>query len=133
MPYCFILTRRALLLDRRSRAGSLLLPLEAWRWRRLAHIRRGEDGTANDVPELAHVARPVIPQQDLSRRFRDFAAGAAELHAGFGEKLVRQVEDVISRPERRQGDGEFVQTVVDVLTEPAGPHLPAEPDIGRRQ
>src|SRR5437879_4184192 len=36
---------------------------------RLDHIRGEEDGPANDVPELAHVAWPVIPQQDLSRRF----------------------------------------------------------------
>src|SRR5439155_17445175 len=50
--------------------------------------------------------------------------------AGFGEKLVRQVEDVIALPEGRQGDGEFVQTVVDVLTKPASPHLSLEGDIG---
>src|SRR5439155_9502716 len=55
----------------------------------------------------------------------------AELHAGFGEKLVRQVEDAISSlPEGRQGDPEFIQTVIDILAEPASPHLSVEGDIG---
>src|SRR5438093_8640863 len=97
---------------------------------RLDHVRSEEDGPANDVPELPHVARPGVAQKDLSRRLRDFAARAAELHAGFGEKLVRQVEDVISLPEGRQGDPEFVQTVIDILAEPASPHFPLERDIG---
>src|SRR6267378_110325 len=93
---------------------------------RLDHVRSEEDGSANDVPELPHVARPGVAQKDLSRRFRDFAAGAAELHAGFREKLVRQVEDVIALPEGRQGDPELVQTVIDILAEPASPHLSLE-------
>src|SRR2546426_8129510 len=54
------------------------------------------------------------------------------LHAGFGEKLVRQVEDVVALPEGWQRDPEFVQTVVDVLAEPARPHLSLEGDIGGR-
>src|SRR5205823_2253052 len=85
---------------------------------------------ANDVPELAHVAWPVIPQKDLRRRFRDLAAGAAELHAGFREKLARQVEDVVPLPERRQGDRELVQAVIDILPEPASPRFALEGDIG---
>src|SRR5467141_511237 len=97
---------------------------------RLDHVRSEEDGSANDVPELPHVARPGVAQKDLSRRFRDFAAGAAELHAGFREKLVRQVEDVIALPEGRQGDPEFVQTVIDSLAEPASPHLSLEGHVG---
>src|SRR2546430_858667 len=97
---------------------------------RLDHIRSEQNGPANDVPELPHIPRPVVAQKDPSRRLRDFAARAAELHAGFGEKLVRQVEDVISLPEGRQGDPEFVQTVVDILAEPASPHLSLERDIG---
>src|SRR3989442_2498807 len=97
---------------------------------RLDHVRSEEDRPANDVPELPHVPRPGVAQKDLSRRLRDFAARAAELHAGFGEKLVRQVEDVIALPEGRQGDPEFVQTVIDILAEPASPYLSLEGDIG---
>jgi len=41
------------------------------------------------------------------------------------------VEDVISSlPEGRQGDPEFVQTVIDILAEPASAHLSVEGDIG---
>src|SRR2546425_1022046 len=97
---------------------------------RLDHIRSEEDRPANDVPELPHIPRPGAAQKDLSRRLRDFAARAAELHAGFGEKLVRQVEDVIALSEGRQGDPEFVQTVIDILAEPASPYLSLEGDIG---
>ena len=57
-------------------------------------------------------------------------AGAAEFHGGFWEKLVRQVEDVVSLPEGRQGDSEFVETVVDILAKPARPHLALERNIG---
>ena len=45
------------------------------------------------------------------------------------QKLVRQVKDVISLPERRQSDREFVQAVIDILPEPASPHFPLEGDI----
>ena len=69
--------------------------------------------------------------QDLNCRFGDLAARAPELRARFAEKLVRQVEDVVSLPEWRQGDAEFVQAVVDILAKPAGPHLSLEGDIGR--
>src|SRR5437870_12025613 len=97
---------------------------------RLDHVRSEEDGPANDVPELPHVPWPGVAQKDLSRRLRDFTARAAELHAGFREKLVRQMEDVISLPEGRQADPEFVQTEIDILAEPASPHLLVEADIG---
>src|SRR5713101_3760604 len=40
------------------------------------------------------------------------------------------MEDVISLPEGRQGDPEFVQTVTAILAEPASPHLTLEGDIG---
>src|SRR5437870_1060622 len=94
------------------------------------HVRSEEDRPANDVPELPHVPWPRVAQKDLSRRFRDFPARAAELHAGFREKLVRQVKDVISLPEGRQGDPEFVQTVIDILAEPASTHLSLEGNVG---
>src|SRR5437879_3770819 len=97
---------------------------------RLNHIRGEEDGSANDVPELPHVPRPAVAQKDMGRRLRDFAAGAAELHPGLREELVRQVEDVVSLPEGRQGDSEFVETVVDILAKPARPHLALERNIG---
>src|SRR2546427_4718968 len=97
---------------------------------RLDHVRSEEDGPANDVPELPHVPWPGVAQKDLSRRLRDFAARAAELHAGFREELVRQMEDVISLPEGRQADPEFVQTEIDILAEPASAHLSVEADIG---
>src|SRR5712691_10213293 len=76
---------------------------------RLNHIRSEEDGPANDVPKLPHVPRPTVVQKELSCRFRDLAAGAAELQAGFREKVVRQAEDVVSLPEGRQRDHEFAQ------------------------
>ena len=49
--------------------------------------------------------------------------GAFEFHGGFLEKLIRQVKDVVSVSERRQGDSELVQTVIKIRPEPARPHL----------
>src|SRR5207244_11203150 len=43
--------------------------------RRLDDVRSEENGAANDVPELARVAWPVIPTKDLRRRFRGLADG----------------------------------------------------------
>ena len=41
------------------------------------------------------------------------------------------MEDVVSIPQRRKADHEFVQAVVDVLAEPARQHLAREGNIGR--
>src|SRR5438093_675997 len=73
---------------RRGCPGELLQGGASWRWlcvtfgdgRRLLdgeegevlglnHIRSQEAGPPNDVPELPHVPRPLVAQQDLSRRF----------------------------------------------------------------
>ena len=66
---------------------------------------------------------------------RDFrsrgAAGAAEFHARFDEELAGEVEDIFPLPERRQSDHEFIQAIVDVLTEAARPHLTFQADIRR--
>src|SRR3989442_1535451 len=97
---------------------------------RLDDIRREEHRPADHIPELAHVPRPVIPQKDLSRGFRDFAARAAELETRFGKKLVRQVYDVVSLPQRRQRDPELVQTIVNVLSESASLDFSLEGHIG---
>src|SRR2546422_2910520 len=40
------------------------------------------------------------------------------------------MEDVVALPEGRQGDRELVQSIVDILAEPAGPHLALERHIG---
>src|SRR2546422_9038425 len=40
------------------------------------------------------------------------------------------MEDVVALPEGRQGDRELVQAIVDILAEPAGPHLALERHIG---
>jgi hypothetical protein len=97
---------------------------------RLNHIRGEKNCPANDVAEFPHVSRPVIAHKSLSCRFRDIATGAVEVRAGFLEKLVRQIEDVVSLPEGRQSDPEFVQTVVDILAELSRPHLLLNGNIG---
>src|SRR5205809_236788 len=81
---------------------------------RLDDVRREQAGSPHDVPELPHVPGPLVAQQDLSRRLRDGAAGAVELRAGFREKNIRQLEDVVSLPQRRQRDDELVEAIVDV-------------------
>jgi hypothetical protein len=59
---------------------------------------------------------------------------AAELRAGVCEKFLRQVEDVVSLPQRRHDDREFVQAVVDILAEPARPYLAlSQPAFGQLQ
>src|SRR5437879_10802681 len=72
---------------------------------------------------------------DRDANYRHSAAFASilavpNLHVGFYQKTVRQVEDVISLPEGRQGDHEFVQAVVNILAEPAGLYLSREGGIG---
>src|SRR2546426_4793608 len=65
-------------------------------------IRAQEDGPANHVPELADVARPVIPEENLDGLVRDSAHRALELHRGLGQKSLRQVHDVLhTLPQRR--------------------------------
>ena len=39
------------------------------------------------------------------------------------------MEDVVALPQRRQGDRELVQAIIDVLAEPAGPHFALEGHI----
>src|SRR5437879_6638980 len=79
---------------------------------RLALVPQGDlEGPANDVAEFAHVPRPGVAQKDFSCPFRDLAAGPPELHVGFHQKTVRQVEDVVSLSEGWQGDQEFVQAI----------------------
>src|SRR3989449_4829584 len=96
----------------------------------LNYTRSEEGGPAHDVAELPHVARPGVAQQHLSRRRRDLAAGTPELHAGFCDKILRQVQDVVSLPQGGQADDEFVQAVVDLLAEPARPDRQLEGDTG---
>src|SRR6202453_807407 len=51
----------------------------------------GEDENALDeVPELAHVARPLILRQSVQSLLADFNARTAVLTAKFEEKLPRQ-------------------------------------------
>src|SRR5207245_8600309 len=72
----------------------------------------------------------MVMQKDLGRRLRDLAGGAAKLHAGFCEKPVRQVKDVVSLPEGWHANHELVKTVVKILAKPALLHLSLEGDIG---
>src|SRR5437870_734066 len=96
----------------------------------LDHTRSEEGSPAHDVPELPYVPRPGVAQQHVSRRLRDLAAGAAELHAGFCDEIVRQVKDVVSLPQGGQRDDDFLQAVVDILLEPARLHLSLQGDAG---
>ena len=96
----------------------------------LDHVRREEDRPANDVPKLAHVPRPAVTQKGFRSGLGDLAAGPAELDAGFREKLVREIEDVVPFSKRRQTDDEFVQTIVHVLAEATFLDLPVQRDIG---
>src|SRR3989442_12780821 len=72
----------------------------------------------------------MVTQKDLGRRLRDLAGGAAKLHAGFCEKPVRQVKDVVSLPEGWHANHELVEAVVKILAKPALLHLSLEGDIG---
>src|SRR2546425_12124295 len=72
----------------------------------------------------------MVTQKDLGRRLRDLAGRAAELHAGFCEKPVRQVKDVVSLPEGRDANHELVKAIVKILAKPARLHLSLEGNIG---
>src|SRR2546429_6092033 len=94
-------------------------------------IRAQERGSAHDVPQFPHVSRPGIPEQELSRLFRQTISRTSELQTGFYQKATCQVQDVFHPlPERGQCDFEFVQAVVEVLPEPARPNLPLQREIG---
>src|SRR5437899_5246966 len=96
----------------------------------LNYTRSEEGGPAHDVPELPHVPWPGVAQQHASRRLRDLAAGAAELHAGFRDEIVRQVKDVVTLPQGGQRDDECAQAVPGILAKPARPHLSLKGDTG---
>ena len=72
----------------------------------------------DDVFELAHVARPAVFQQAPHGGRADDRDVLAQLAVEAFQKMLAQVGDVF-RPlaQRRQGDGENVQPVVEILAE----------------
>src|SRR6188768_1764748 len=91
---------------------------------------RGQHGSALDhVLELAYVARPVVLGHQVQRVRRELEVRLEILLAVLHEEMLGQQRDVVlSVPERRELDGDDMQTVEKILAEP--PLLHQMPQIG---
>src|SRR6266699_538968 len=80
------------------------------------------DGTLDHVLELAHVARPVVGREPLQGLLLNIADDLPRLLCEAVDKVFDQDRNVLRAfAERRQADGEDVQTVEQVLPERAVP------------
>src|SRR5712692_2569978 len=89
------------------------------------------DGAMNDVLKLAHVARPVITDQGLqrSRRYRPNVAVA--FTGDLAHEVLHEERDVLAPlPERRHVDGQYIETIEEVVAERPLAHRLAEIDVG---
>ena len=72
------------------------------------------------VLELADVARPVVPLQQLQRLARDAGHRLVHLLGVLREEVLGEQRDVLAPlAQRRQHDRDDVEAVVQVLAEPA--------------
>ena len=85
-----------------------------------------EDGEPLDeVPELAHVAGPVVGLEREERLAREAHRAAAVALAGLGEEARRELGDVLAPlAQRRRVDRHDVEPVVEVLAEARRPRPP---------
>ena len=88
---------------------------------RLDHLaRREERRLLDDVPELAHVARPVVREEALDPLLREAPARRPVALRVFAEEAVGDRHHVLAPlAERRERDGEHVEAIVEVLAERA--------------
>jgi hypothetical protein len=99
------------------------------------HRPRGEgDAALDDVLELTHVARPVIGLEGGQGPARDAADVLLELLGVLAEKVLDEDGNVgLARAQGRDGDGDHVEAVVQVLAEGARAHGGAQIHVGRRE
>ncbi len=87
----------------------------------------------NHVLQLAHVARPAIAQERLARRLVKPADLFSGLARDAGQKVLRQIENVLrSIAQRRQVNLHAVQAVVEILAEGAVAETRLEILVGGR-
>src|SRR5438093_11659305 len=90
-----------------------------------------EYAALEDVLQLAHVAGPVVAHQHVDGRRRDATDLPPVLARVLGEKVVRKQHDVrFAVAQRRDEDGEDVQSVVEVLAELPLGHAGFEVAVG---
>ena len=90
-------------------------------------------GAEKGVFELADIARPVIGREHGHRLGGQAANPLALLGAETGEKAPREIGDVgAARPQRRDGNGEDVEPVIEILAEAALLHLFDQVLVGGR-
>src|SRR5262249_28757999 len=84
--------------------------------------RRQDHGAFERVLELTHIAWPGILLQHLQCCWRDREPRAVDLTAIVGQKMLHQRRNVLAPvPQWRQGEGDHIEPVVQVLAE--GPLL----------
>src|SRR4051794_5975344 len=113
-----------------TRDHRLRLLLMKWVWEHA--VPRKDDRTLHQILQFANVARPGVPLErshGLRRNRLDLFAHATAKHLYEMHDKRRNVFPAL--PERRQQDGEDVQTIIQITAKlPAGYHLHEIP-IGR--
>jgi len=95
---------------------------------------RQHDRALNRVLELPDVARPVAGQEPLHRVVADLGRRRPRRRAVLVEEVRHEGRDVLAAlAQRRQGDADDVQPVVQVLPEPAAGDVGFEVAVRRRQ
>src|SRR5215510_920939 len=87
----------------------------------------------DDVLQLPEIPRPRIALQQIERFGSEAVHLLVDLRFGLPEEVVREHRNVLGAlAERRQGDGEGVEAIEEVLAELAGGQGLLEVTIGRR-
>src|SRR6266404_1652370 len=83
--------------------------------------------------QLAHVAPPLVPDAGAQRLAGERLRVAAEACGGLSQEVVDQEGDVLAPlGERRDGELDDAQAIVEVLAEAAGAHGALEVLVGGR-
>ena len=107
------------------------LALLAWQVELLDLVaaRHGR-GAFDAILQLAHVARPVAVQQDLQRLGRDAQPALVACVELFQEVLDQQRNVFAPLAQRRQGDRDHVDAVIEVLAECTARHRLLQVAVG---
>ncbi len=100
----------------------------------IQHAALGEHhGPADDVAQLADVARPGISGETLEERRRDASDGLAELLVCLAEEVLDEQRDILDAiAERHEMQPDAVEPVEQVLPEPTLLHQLGRVTVGGR-
>ena len=91
-----------------------------------------ENGSGNNIIQLAYIAGPVVPQQQVQCFMADIYPRQAKIDSGFFDKKISQHRYILeSFPQRGHGHGIDIQAVIEVRPKSAGGNFLLEVPVGR--